>query len=299
MHKHIIRGLTVVVFTLIASVIQAQHHRIEASETDAIQYFEHGIMLWDNQSGGIWVLYGHAPHDAAFYPDTTYAAFSDNSIAEVAPSGLFKPVSGFGKVWGNVESVRNRLGWALSPEVNFAVNIRRGPNTAGGFSQQLANLPDGQTVVLRSDDTWGYVGVPRQINELPYQTSFPATFQAFEGGYMLWWSETGSVWVLYNSGETRHFEPEQFGTLPPNPITQRPPTGLFKPRQGFGKVWGHFSDVRNRLGWATAVDSGYTMTFERRATQRSAFGLRVSLIVSTPGGALLELDAYGRWHWRN
>jgi hypothetical protein len=35
---------------------------------------------------------------------------------------------------------------------------------------------------------------------------------------------------------------------------------LQAPARGFAKLWANQSGVRKRLGWATAAESGYTMT---------------------------------------
>jgi len=64
-------------------------------------------------------------------------------------------------------------------------------------------------------------------------------------------------------------------------VSETPPAGMFSPILGFGKVWGHFSQVRQGLGWATDWEKGYTTSINR---------------ISQPdGGTTLEVqDPYGQ-----
>lgn len=86
-----------------------------------------------------------------------------------------------------------------------------------------------------------------------------AAFQPFEFGTMVWLGNSGAIYVLYNDGSAEYMPEPVYAGLPENTITA--PDRL-APISGFGRVWGNFEWVRNRLGWATAAESGYTATFQ-------------------------------------
>jgi len=93
--------------------------------TTAQQYFEHGQML---DVIGNYDYYGYSGSGYktiyVLFDDGTMVSFPDNYVDGSpepniqAPSGLYVPVRGFGKVWreGTGARVRERLGWATAPE---------------------------------------------------------------------------------------------------------------------------------------------------------------------------------------
>jgi hypothetical protein len=91
----------------------------------AEQHFEHGLMLWNSAEDRVYVLF-----DDQSYPK--WKAFvdewdegepeSDPSI--VPPEGLYQPIRGFGLVWREEPSVRDRLGWAVAPEAGYETAIQ-------------------------------------------------------------------------------------------------------------------------------------------------------------------------------
>ncbi|MBZ0288646.1 MAG: LysM peptidoglycan-binding domain-containing protein, partial [Anaerolineae bacterium] len=69
--------------------------------------------------------------------------------------------------------------------------------------------------VLRVPGSGGEATLP------PSQTANrPITFQTYEGGYMLWWAESGDIWVLNGgqSGSLNVYPSRSYGGLPDNPI---------------------------------------------------------------------------------
>ncbi|MEO8286441.1 MAG: hypothetical protein ABI670_08385 [Chloroflexota bacterium] len=87
----------------------------------AYQPFEHGAMLWISRTTYVQekIIY-------VFFDEGTFQQFEDTyrdgqpaSGGETPPRGLLEPVRGFGKVWreGTGARVRERLGWATSPEL--------------------------------------------------------------------------------------------------------------------------------------------------------------------------------------
>jgi hypothetical protein len=89
-----------------------------------------------------------------------------------------------------------------------------------------------------------------------------AAYESFEDGYMLWRGDTGEIIVLVNNGLVLRYSETSFSSRPDNPVTDTPPQGKYKPVSGFGRVWGNFPVVREMLGWATALEQGYTMTMQ-------------------------------------
>jgi LysM repeat protein len=90
----------------------------------------------------------------------------------------------------------------------------------------------------------------------------PATFQAYENGFMTWRSDTGLIWAFVNDGRVFTFPSITYGLLPENAVTDSSPFGRsprFPSIMGFGRVWGNFTYVRDALGWAVASELSYTM----------------------------------------
>lgn len=86
----------------------------------AFQQFERGSMLWVERA-----TYTTERLIYVFFEDGTFQPFEDTwregqpaSGNLTPPTGLLEPVRGFGKVWreGTGARVRERLGWARSPE---------------------------------------------------------------------------------------------------------------------------------------------------------------------------------------
>lgn len=250
---------------MISGLVYCWPEHVQAAAPAAFQPFEGGYMIWRGETGEIWAL-TFADWQARLIPQAAYENLPDNPVPDEPPAGRVKPVSGFGRVWGNFPDLRQALGWALAGETGYVASFQPASFSGGGLQQTLVNLPDGREVLLRADHSWQENnGQPRSIWSLHNPLEIPATMQLFEHGALIWWSETGSIWVL--NTETRqatHFDSLSYGALPDNPVTQPPPPGLVKPIMGFGKVWGHFPAVREALGWATGPSQSYRLGFVRR-----------------------------------
>jgi hypothetical protein len=256
---------------------------IAQQPNSAFQTYENGYMVWDSQTGTIYVFLREGSRLLTF-PESRYENLPNNPAVENPPAGRYQPHSGFGRVWYHF--VREDIGWAVAPEQ--------------AFDWQGNNFPDGRQVALNGD-TWQFVEspapdlpTPRPISDLPAETTMPAAYQDFERGFMLYWSDTGTIWVLYDYGRAFAYDSLLYGNLPLDPITQNPPRGLHRPILGFGKVWGHIGDVFNGLGWATAPEESYTMTFERIFSPIPG-GSAISFIVSLPDGSTIRIYDSGRW----
>ena len=257
----------------------------------AFQTFEHGYMIWFGDTGEILVL---ANSGALMrFPESVYAGLPDNPQPDTSPDGLVYPVSGFGRVWGNFANARNILGWGREEEFAYSTTLE----IAADGSETILSIPDGRDIRVRQYD-WSFVRTtPRSVSEIPVTAQIPITYQAFEGGYMMWWSSTGSIWVLYNDGQSEYFSSQRYGGLSENPIQARAPYGRFVPIQGFGKVWGHFPHVRNRLGWGTGWVYAHLMDFERFIVNPSTFYGLVYFRISFPTGREVVMTDRNTWHF--
>lgn len=112
------------------------------------QQFEHGMMIWQSNTGLIRVLFDNGY--ATAYPVGTYASLPDNPYHNVPP-GRVRPINGFGRVWGNNDHIRNALGWALGPEVGYNMTLYAIDTV------QYLTLPLGETVEISPNNTWRYI----------------------------------------------------------------------------------------------------------------------------------------------
>jgi hypothetical protein len=81
----------------------------------AEQRFQNGIMIWEQAEQQIYILYNEGNVRWDVVTDTWQDGEPICQITGV-PAGLYHPVRGFGKVWCNSDTIRNRLGWALGEE---------------------------------------------------------------------------------------------------------------------------------------------------------------------------------------
>ncbi len=114
----------------------------------AVQTFERGTMIYVGTTpSSIYVLSSAGTYSR--YPDTFVDGVDPASGGEIAPSNLFEPVRGFGKVWRTNPGVRDMLGWATQPEAGAA-----GTLLLFQSGQMIALPPIGQVAVLTSIGTF-------------------------------------------------------------------------------------------------------------------------------------------------
>lgn len=119
----------------------------------AYQPFQTGFMVWMDNHLGFWVF-----QDSGFryqMPEDQVAALPENPVTEEPPPGLYKPVSGFGRLWGNNEVARNALGWGTAPEQPYTTTFETF-TTADGAVNYYLMLPDGRVVHLQTGNRWAY-----------------------------------------------------------------------------------------------------------------------------------------------
>jgi len=100
-----------------------------ASLQASLQRFEYGLMAYLPDTNEIVVLFddGPAPDepDWLLLPNPFGEGMPEDDPSLAPPEGLTQPRRGFGVVWREHPTVRERLGWALSDEVIYEMLIQR------------------------------------------------------------------------------------------------------------------------------------------------------------------------------
>jgi hypothetical protein len=118
---------------------------------------------------------------------------------------------------------------------------------------------------------WFFADAPQYCPAEEAAESYAAA-QYFERGLMIWIEDEDFFYVFYE-GEDEYgrqsFDSTPAQSVKPgaseeNRVGEEPPPGLYEPVSGFGLVWrgeveGIHPKVRERLGWATAAEFGYTL----------------------------------------
>ncbi len=109
----------------------------------AEETFEHGRMIWFRHNRQIWVMVEDDDPttpggDWYCYNDTFQEGEPEIDPDLVPPEGMFQPRRGFGKLWRTHPDLRERLGWALTPEFELT-----SPYTyiAGGYVENGQYIP--------------------------------------------------------------------------------------------------------------------------------------------------------------
>lgn len=128
----------------------------------------------------------------------------------------------------------------------------------------------------------------------PAETTWAAQ-QPFERGFMIWMEFNQTIYVFYDQGDPKTYAtyPDTFeeGKDLERDPSIKPPSGLDQPIRGFGKVWRENPEVRTKIGWATAPESG----FESWQQRYQGFGLHnVTLWMEGFDGTVYELDPMGQ-----
>jgi len=89
------------------------------------QRFEHGMMIWLEQSKMIYVLHPNPDGSNSYmaFQDPWQEGIPESDPAIIPPAGFYQPVRGFGTIWRNETdywSIRDGLGWATAPEFSFS-----------------------------------------------------------------------------------------------------------------------------------------------------------------------------------
>jgi hypothetical protein len=135
---------------------------------------------------------------------------------------------------------------------------------------QNCNLQPGGTFASVWQEYHSVLGCP--INN---QITIPLIAEeAFQGGHLLWRSDTDDVYVIYDRQKTNAVELWEgrwttdptwdwaaVGEPDPDGIGLSPPPGLVEPKRGFGWLWRTFLGRENgQLGWALDKEYGFENT---------------------------------------
>ena len=93
----------------------------------AEQQFEHGVMIWVGEEDRIYVLFDDTMYTDgwAVYEDTWEEGDPIDDPSIIPPPGFYQPQRGFGLVWREQPLIRDRLGWALAPEIGGNTAVQR------------------------------------------------------------------------------------------------------------------------------------------------------------------------------
>ena len=112
----------------------------------AYQSFEGGHMIWVEGNRTVYVLYSDGQYRS--YTDDFQEGDPESDPSIVPPEGLYQPVRGFGLVWRTNPDVRDRLGWAMAPEVGFSGWSQSYTGSGMHNSATFLQFIDGSTVLL-------------------------------------------------------------------------------------------------------------------------------------------------------
>jgi hypothetical protein len=115
-----------------------------------------------------------------------------------------------------------------------------------------------------------------------------AAYQMFDNGYMIWLAYNDQIYVLLEGGQYQVFPDNLDENLRNETIGIQPPPLRFEPRSGFGIVWRAEDSLREAIGWALHLETGYTAT----ATYDASNG---AMTITGPERQFFELDGNGRW----
>lgn len=171
-----------------------------------------------------------------------------------------------------------------SGNYNFRLEV------TGGETPAIQDL----TIEVTCAQAWlGGVGASPRCPEDPART-VTAVWQPFEGGVMMWFSDTEQIYVMTNAdGRVRVFQDTYVeGSPDPDAIA---PEGLLTPIRGFGLVWHALGGAEDSgLGWALAPEIGFDSA--RQPAGRTSY----TTYVQGPGEtvyAITEIPGMEMGYW--
>lgn len=117
------------------------------------QAFERGHMLYRQDTREVYVHYKDGP--GAYYLAATYENLPVSLGEDMPPLERYAPTDILGRVWTNAPGVKDRLGWALSPETPYQMTLQQVATTRQPAPQYLfyMTLPD-SSVIGTGFGTW-------------------------------------------------------------------------------------------------------------------------------------------------
>jgi hypothetical protein len=237
------------------------------------QPFENGLMIWNGETGDVYVYVGSQNGSLSVYNARSYGELPIN--ASLPPAGYYSPIMGFGRVWANLGSYRTLLGWGLASEQSYQMLLAldgRGIVTS-------ITLPDQRRITRNNDGSYTLpAGLlfqrPRPTAAYPTPERTPVilsssmvamAIQCFEYGFMIWRADTGMVYVLIrrtsipDTGYVYAIPQSSYVTSAPATNPTVPPNRIM-PVSAFAQTWWYTFDIRQEIGWGTQAEQGYTGT---------------------------------------
>lgn len=125
-------------------------------------------------------------------------------------------------------------------------------------------LSQSVTVDWECEHDYFFTPAPERCPQPPLVRT--GAYQAFERGFMIWRPPlenlSAFIFVFYQDGRARAYADEWTADQPVEDPELEPPAELYQPVRGFGKVWREQSGVRQDLGWATAPESAYELSYQ-------------------------------------
>jgi hypothetical protein len=116
------------------------------------QPFEHGTMLWREETNDIFVMHSNG---TVSYHEDTWQEETPIPTIDTPPSGFLAPARGFGYLWATQASVRETLGWATAPEAAYTAHLETVRSSFGSHPDfdLYMTLADGS--IAQFDGTMG------------------------------------------------------------------------------------------------------------------------------------------------
>lgn len=174
------------------------------------------------------------------------------------------PTNQLGQFW-NVP-ISGTMPYTISES---ARNLERFMLFASGESEPYASAT--VEIELTCPHPWFFAPAPDVCAQDAALLS-PAAEQQFEHGWMIWVGGEDLIYVLYEddvfSPKWQAFTDDWEPGDPVSDTTIIPPEGYYQPLRGFGLVWREQPFVRDRLGWAVALEAGGDTAVQRTSYPR-------------------------------
>jgi hypothetical protein len=146
--------------------------------------------------------------------------------------------------------------------LNFETEAISGFLNAGNVRYRLEVTGGEETVtediVVEITCSQEWLGQTTGVQACPQEPAIAvfAAWQPFEGGVMMWFSDTEQIWVMTNEDNRIQVFDDLFEEGQPDPEAEAP-EGLFTPVRGFGLVWEQLGGEDSELGWAMSEEIGF------------------------------------------
>jgi hypothetical protein len=285
------------------------------------QPFENGWMIWRGDVNTIFVLFSDGTLKS--YHADEIPTSANGSLMPIAPPGRVQPAVPFEGLWRYFTDVAAQIGWPTIPGQSYVANVFGQVSFGFGIT-----LPDGRYLGFSfggpwymtgiTGGTWKVSGEPVTFEPPSYPTLTPpptatlarlgGIYQTFEHGFMLWRQDQNCVYTyiysddnpqggilipkeirMINDISSAYHYCVEAAPLPDNPISDLPPSGLLNPSGALGKVWGHYADVRQFLGYATSPEVSYVAFIPPRSPSSYSDGGGWSdPVITLPDGQVLS-----------